>query len=141
MKDSSTRITIEYIINMIISGIALIGGISVIFAGFGVFGELDEALEKTSESALAMIFAGPFIIVGYIIAAVAVFFIGFIPLFTGTASGLLTHIARFKYTENGTVVTKGYKILMTAVYIVYGVVLSIYGSVFLFLIPDMLSTK
>ena len=58
MKNDKKRITIEYIINMIISGIALIGGISVIFAGFGVFGELDEALEKTSESALAMIFAG-----------------------------------------------------------------------------------
>ena len=141
MKNNSTRITVEYIINTIISGITLLIGLAVIIGCIGLFGELGDALEEAVDNEYMRVFVAPFILIGYILLAIFVFFVGFVPLYTGVVTGALTHLARFRYSENGTLVTKGYKRLMRAVYIVYGVVLSTYGVGFVCIIRDMLTTN
>lgn len=124
---ANNRIKTEFIINTIISSILFIIGVLSIIGGTIAFSEIANETQDITNNALSLIFLGPFVLGIYIIVTIIIVLIGFIPLFTGLITGSLTYLARFRFSENGTVVTKGYKILMTTVYVVHGVVIGTYG--------------
>ena len=124
---ANNRIKTEFIINTIISSILFIIGVLSIIGGTIAFSEIANETQDITDNALSLIFLGPFVLGIYIIVTIIIVLIGFIPLFTGLITGSLTYLARFRFSENGTVVTKGYKVLMTTVYIVHGVVIGTYG--------------
>ncbi|MBO6116151.1 MAG: hypothetical protein J6P14_03240 [Ruminococcus sp.] len=125
---ANNRIKTEFIINTIISSILFIIGVLSIIGGTIAFSEIANETQDITNNALSLIFLGPFVLGIYIIVTIIIVLIGFIPLFTGLITGSLTYLARFRFSENGTVVTKGYKILMTTVYVVHGVVIGTYGT-------------
>ena len=124
---ANNRIKTEFIINTIISSVLFIIGVLSIIGGTIAFSEIANETQDITDNALSLIFLGPFVLGIYIIVTIIIVLIGFIPLFTGLITGSLTYLARFRFSENGTVVTKGYKILMTTVYVVHGVVIGTYG--------------
>lgn len=124
---ANNRIKTEFIINTVISSVLFIIGVLSIIGGTIAFSEIANETQDITDNALSLIFLGPFVLGIYIIVTIIIVLIGFIPLFTGLITGSLTYLARFRFSENGTVVTKGYKVLMTTVYIVHGVVIGTYG--------------
>ena len=131
MKSDKLRIKIEFIINIILSAIEILGGIGVIFCCIQAFGEFGDEFDSSLDNPLLMIFALPLILLLYCVIAVIMFIIGIIPALMGVITGALTLLARFKFSEDGCTVTKPYKILMTTVYIVYSVAVTGYAVVFI----------
>lgn len=137
MKNDKLRINIDYVINIAIAALYAVGGLLCIAvcAYFAAKLEGADILNWDNEySTVFSLLLLPFVIGIYIIVFGAMIIVGFIPASIGLVIGSLCSIARFSYTEHGTVATKPYKILMTTSYIVSAVATALYISGFLSLI-------
>ncbi|MBO7396130.1 MAG: hypothetical protein J6U16_08455 [Ruminococcus sp.] len=137
MKNDKLRINIDYVINIAIAALYAVGGLLCIAvcAYFAAKLEGADILNWDNEySTVFSLLLLPFVIGIYIIVFGAMIIVGFIPASIGLVIGSLCSIARFAYTEHGTVATKPYKILMTTSYIVSAVATALYISGFLSLI-------
>ena len=117
MKAVKFRINIDFIIN-IISAIILVGiGISIIIGCIFGMTKLSDGIDMLSfdndyETVLSL-FIAPFLLVFYaVLFGISIIF-GYVPVTIGLIISALSTIARFVHTENGTLITKPYKVLMT----------------------------
>ena len=128
MDKTKLRINLEFGINLFFEIIGFIAGIWVMILCTGGLALANEGLEEIKDSSIAMIFLGPFLLIAYAAIIILGVILGVIPAFISFATGVLNSLARFRYTEHGTAVTKGYRVLMITVYIVYGVFTAVYGT-------------
>ena len=122
MKNVKLRINTDFIINATGAAIFIIAGIFVIIASFSAVAELSEYLDISSLSndaeTLIAFFLYPLLIAVYGVFFVFAAVLGLLPAAIGLTTGVLSSIARFLYTENGTTITRGYKTMMTIAYII-----------------------
>ncbi|MCR5074689.1 MAG: hypothetical protein K6A79_02615 [Ruminococcus sp.] len=138
MKDSSTRITIDFIINLIIAGTTLLAGIGMTI--WGVYASVEiflKAKEMLSDD-LTLILLGFIIIPGAICLICFILSLGIVPLYIGVTTFSITLIARMKYTVGGKYITNGYKTLNMILYIINGSVLAAMAIIAATTITDLL---
>lgn len=138
MKNDKLRMNVDYAINIVVAAFCILTGLLVI--GSGIYtcfflGKGFELLDFDNEYSRAFSFIIlPFLIVIYIMLFGGIIVAGFIPTSIGVIIGALSSIARFSYTEHGTVVTKPYKTLMTTSYITSGATAALYLVGFILII-------
>lgn len=145
MKNDKFRINTDYAINITVAALYTAFGLVCfcVCAYYAVMleggsGVLNWDNEYSSFFSLLLL---PFMLAMYIIVFGAMIIMGIIPASIGLIIGSLSSIARFIYTEHGTVATKPYKILMTASYIVTAVASALYIGGILSLIPVFFANR
>lgn len=145
MKNDKLRINVDYAINIAIAALYAVGGLVCIalcaYFAVKLDGGSDLLCWDNEYSTVFSLFLLPFVIVIYILVFGAMIIVGFVPASIGLVIGSLCSVARFAYTEHGTVATKPYKILMTVSYIVSAVASALYFSGLVSIVASLMATN